>query len=235
MYVYEKNKKIVTQIGSLPYKSVSKAIEYSLQHDIPFLPELTALGSSMLEYAKNPGKLACLKKFKENEYETVKVQCIGPITLMMSGFEENNAQYAIMTHLASIFKGLKAKEVILFLDEPALGQTGIDYNKQWNLIFSNFNVIKGVHICGNMQWDHLLKFSNIDLISFDASTYDITLLCKERNGKKIAWGIKKEEDVKDWREGDLITLPCGMNHKLFSIKDCKKNLEMMLNAALKYR
>lgn len=235
MYLYEKGKKIVTQIGSLPYKNIDDAIRYSLKHDIPFLPELTTLGDSMLDYAKNPGCLSSMDKLKEREYETVKVQCVGPITLMMAGFDESQAQYAIMAHIMGILKGLKAKETILFLDEPAVGHTGMDYNKQWDLIFGCFDVIKGVHICGNMQWDHIFKYSNIDIISFDASAYDITLLCKERNGKKIAWGIKKEEDIKSWKDGDLITLPCGMNHKMFKVKDCKKNLKMMLKAASKYK
>lgn len=235
MFLYEKERKIVTQVGSLPYKNAGKALEYSLKHDIPFLPELTAVGDSMFDYAKNPGNLACLEKFKEKSYSTAKVQCVGPIALMMSGFDESEAQYAIMTHITGMLDGLEADETILFLDEPTLGQTGMDYSRQWDLIFGNFDVIKGVHTCGNMQWDRLFKHSDIDIISFDASSYDITLYGSERNGKRIAWGIEKEEDIKDWKEGDLITLPCGMSHRMFKAKDCKKKLEMMLKAASKYK
>lgn len=33
-------RKIITQIGSLPYEDIGEAVEYSLRHDIPFLPEL---------------------------------------------------------------------------------------------------------------------------------------------------------------------------------------------------
>ncbi|MFH1065606.1 MAG: hypothetical protein V1734_03835 [Nanoarchaeota archaeon] len=45
---------IVTQIGSLPYDSVEKAVAYSLKHDIPFLPELPKLGDSMIQYIRIP-------------------------------------------------------------------------------------------------------------------------------------------------------------------------------------
>lgn len=64
---------ITTQIGSLPFTDVDAAVSYSLQHDIPFLPELTALGDGMTEYIKNPGKLSCLEAFKEHAFKTVKV------------------------------------------------------------------------------------------------------------------------------------------------------------------
>ena len=60
--------KIVTQIGSLPYDDVEQAVEYSLRHDIPFLPELPKLGDAMLEYAKEPGKLSCLRRFQERPW-----------------------------------------------------------------------------------------------------------------------------------------------------------------------
>ena len=47
-------RKIVTQVGSLPYDDVDKAVEYSLLHDIPFLPELPKLGDAMLDYIEKP-------------------------------------------------------------------------------------------------------------------------------------------------------------------------------------
>jgi len=49
----EKSPLIITQIGSLPFTDVDAAVNYSLQHDIPFLPELTAMGDWMTEYINN--------------------------------------------------------------------------------------------------------------------------------------------------------------------------------------
>jgi hypothetical protein len=51
-------RRLFTQIGSLPFDNVDRAIAYSLQHDIPFLPELVVLGDAMLEYLKHPGELS---------------------------------------------------------------------------------------------------------------------------------------------------------------------------------
>jgi hypothetical protein len=231
--LYIKNKKAFTQIGSLPHRDVEEAVAYSLKNDIPFLPELTALGDFMLEYIKNPGKLNCLDKFKEHEFDTVKVQTIGPVTLMMSGYGEDDALSRIYDHISTILDGLKAKEIILFLDEPSLGYSGLDYRRLWKPLIESFSVIWGVHTCGNMQWDQLFE-TDIDIISFDASKYDITKYYKTRK-KRIAWGIQSFEDIKDWKRGDLITPPCGMPHTAFTIEDCERKLKQLLQISSKFK
>jgi hypothetical protein len=215
-------RKVITQIGSLPFDEIDAAVEYSLRHDIPFLPELPKLGDSMLEYIKNPGDLSCLETFKRKVqgYDAVKIQCVGPATLMLSGYDQNDAVSRACRHIDAVTDGLSANEIILFLDEPALGQVGFDYQQLWSALFASFDVTPGVHVCGNMNWDELFG-SEIDIISFDASKYDITKYPGYRNNKKIAWGVKAKEDVKDFRQGDLLTLPCGMGPKLYSIDDCE--------------
>jgi hypothetical protein len=232
--LYVARRYCTTQIGSLPFRDVDQAIAYSLQHDIPFLPELTALGDAMLHYIQNPGHLSCLEKFKTYEFETVKVQCIGPATLIASGYEENDALLRIYTHIESIIKDLRAQEIILFLDEPALGYVGFDYERLWAPIFESFSVIRGVHVCGNMQWDQLFN-ADIDIISFDASNYDITKYYKDRKGKRIAWGIQRAEDIKDFQRGDLITPPCGLGTKLFTEADAVAKLAQLRELAERYR
>ena len=223
-----KNRKVITQIGSLPYADVGEAVEYSLKHDIPFLPELPKRGDAMLEYIKQPGKLSCLEEFKKHKFETVKVQCVGPATLMLSGYKEDEAVQRICEHITAIIDGLEALEIILFLDEPALGQSGANFRELWKALFSNFTVVPGVHVCGNMDWD-LLFDSNLQIISFDASKYDLTKYSKYRSGKKISWGMEKKEDVKDFKKGDLLTLPCGMGTPMYKAEDCEPNLEKLKN------
>ena len=219
--------KIVTQIGSLPYKDVKLAVQYSLEHDIPFLPELPLLGDSMMDYIKNPGQLSCLEEFKKNTFETVKVQCVGPATLAMSGYDTTDAIERIYQHISSILDGLNAKEIILFLDEPALGHTGADPDELWSPIFGSFQMTAGVHCCGNMDWDKLFKSDAISIISFDASRSDITKYPHYRGGKRIAWGVKSREDVRDFQPGDLLTLSCGMGTKLYTVDDCAKELQRL--------
>jgi len=223
-------KNVVTQIGSLPFEDVDQAVEYSLRHDIPFLLELPKLGDAMLEYAKEPGRLSCLRRFQERVagLDLVKVQCIGPATLILSGYSEDEAISRSLQHISAILDGLRVRQVILFLDEPALGQVGFDYQRLWSALFESFPVTPGVHVCGNMNWDDLFR-SSLEIISFDASTYDITKYPAYRNGKRIAWGVQSRENVKDFREGDLLTLPCGMGPKLYTPADCDTSLQKLLD------
>ncbi len=231
------NRKIITQVGSLPLEDVKEAVAYSLKHDIPFLPELPKKGDAMMEYVKNPGKLSCLDEFKKHKFQTVKIQCVGPATLMLSGYRADEAVGLVCNHIVSIMEDLEAEEIILFLDEPALGQSGADYKELWRVIFevssskakrgtSSAKLVSGVHICGNMDWD-LMFDSDISIISFDASQFDITKYPKYRSGKRISWGVEKKEDVKDFKAGDLITLPCGMGTPMYKPEDCEKNLKKL--------
>lgn len=226
--------KIITQIGSLPYKDVRQAVRYSLKHDIPFLPELPKSGDAIMDYVKNPGKLSCLELFKKHQFETVKVQCVGPATLINTGLEEGKAIEIILEHITAILDGLKAKEIILFLDEPALGHTGFNFKELWSPIFESFPVISGVHCCGNMDWDKLFD-SGVKIVSFDASQYDLTAYPKygdfRDRGGRIAWGVKEFDNVKDFRQGDLLTLPCGMGTRLYKPEDCLQKLKKLKTIA----
>ena len=217
---------IVTQVGSLPYDDVEKAVAYSLRYDIPFLPELPKLGDAMMEYIKNPGRLSCLETFKRKTKgrQTVKVQCVGPATLILAGYSEDEAISRTCQHIEAVLDGLSAGNVILFLDEPALGQAGFDFHRLWAALFESFDVTPGVHVCGNMNWDELFN-SQVKIISFDASQYDITKYPAYRNGKRIAWGIQTRQNVRDFQEGDLLTGPCGMGPKFFTVDDCQKRLK----------
>ena len=82
-------RQMITQIGSLPYDDVDQAVEYSLRHDIPFLPELPKLGDAMMDYIKQPGSMSCLETFKRKAagFDVVKIQCLGPATLILGGYE----------------------------------------------------------------------------------------------------------------------------------------------------
>lgn len=227
---------IVTQIGSLPYDNVDSAVEYSLRHDIPFLPELPKLGDAMLDYIERPGSLSCLGTFKKKVEgrETAKVQCVGPATLILSGYDPDEAISRACQHIEAVLDGLNVNNTILFLDEPALGQAGFDYKQMWAPLFESFNVIPGVHVCGNMNWDELFD-SDLKIISFDASQYDITRYPGYRNGKRIAWGVKTRGDVKNFQDGDLLTLPCGMGPKIFSTDDCEICLENLMEISNDFR
>jgi hypothetical protein len=222
--------KVVTQIGSLPLADPKKAVRYSLEHDIPFLPELPLLGDAMLTYIKTPGKLSCLAEFKRHRFEVVKVQAVGPATLILAGYPPEEAVLRAYRHLEVILDGLQAQEVIAFLDEPALGQAGFSYEDLWEEVFADFPVTRGVHVCGNMQWDLLFSSQVVEIISFDASRYDPTLYYPRR-GKRISWGITDPAQIKDFQPGDLITPPCGLAPPRYRESDLPRVLEMLRRAA----
>ncbi len=224
----------ITQIGSLPYDNVNQAVEYSLKHGIPFLPELPKLEGFVLDWIKNPGNPSCLSEFARNKFTTVKIQCIGPATLVVCGYNKEEAVERVLKHVSVIAKKIEAKEMILFLDEPALGQAGFNFEDLWSSIFQSFPVIPGVHCCGNMDWDILFKSPVIDFISFDATQYDITKYPYYRNGKRIAWGIEKREDVKDFQNGDLITPPCGLSPLKYTVDDCVLILRKLQNISREF-
>lgn len=229
MFRYEQAGKRITQIGSLPLADVEAAVAYSLRHEIPFLPELPLLGDAMLSYIKRPGELSCLEVFKRHRFETVKVQVVGPATLILSGYDEDDALFRIQRHIEAILDGLVAEEVILFLDEPALGQAGFDFRRLWEPLFADLAVVRGAHVCGNMQWD-ILFASEIEIVSFDASRYDITGYYPRR-GKRIAWGISDPTQVRNLQPGDLITPPCGLSPRAYSARDLERVFDLLARAA----
>ncbi len=111
--------KVVTQIGSLPFDNVEDAVNYSMRHDIPFLPELPKIkGDSMTEYIHNPGNLACSELFKRNHYDIAKIQAVGPITLMQQGYNDDEAMSIPYNHIEGMLNGLNAREIYFFLTSP---------------------------------------------------------------------------------------------------------------------
>ncbi|MBI5148806.1 hypothetical protein HZA33_03945 [Candidatus Pacearchaeota archaeon] len=219
--------KIITQIGSLPYENIKEAIEYSLRHDIPFLPELPRLGDSMQEYAKSPGKLSCLDDFKKavSGYDIVKIQCIGPASLLLLGYERKEAYGITKKHLTDLINNLNAKSILAFIDEPGLKLVSPEDRNLYTGIIKDFDILWGVHMCG--EPDDCLFDSSLEIISFDASKYDITRYGSYRSGKRISWGIERRENIKEFRRGDLLTLPCGMNPPKYKIEDCEKELKKL--------
>lgn len=101
----------------------------------------------MFEYIKEPDTLKSLELFKEavRKRKKVKIQCVGPATLL-SKYSVDEAVTRIYKYVSNIVNGLDA-ETILFLDEPSLG-TFPDYNQLkdlWSPIFDSFSVKSGVH------------------------------------------------------------------------------------------
>lgn len=219
----------ITQVGSLPHTSPEDAVSFSLRHDLPFLPELPSLGDTMLGYAEEPGRLSCLAEFRRRtrHLPLVKVQCVGPATLVAAGYTATEAVERCYTHIRGVLAGL-GPPALLVLDEPALGRAGFRFEDDlWGPLFGSIDVARrGVHVCGSMDWDRLLGNAEIDVISHDASTVDITRWPGYSRRRTIAWGIDAPGDVRDPQPGDLVTAPCGFGTPRHTVADAETFLRM---------
>ena len=116
---------------------------------------------------------------------------------------------------------------IPYLGEYATGEAYVYLSDAHSVLTNPVVVVEGFDINNDMNWDELFH-SNLEILSFDASRYDITKYPAYRNGKRIAWGVQSQEDVKDFRPGDLLTLPCGMGPKFHNPGDCDTRLRTLL-------
>ncbi len=238
------------------YDAVAYSLRHTypfLPERVPSLELLRSMNTRpnerMEDIINAPGTLGCIEPFKKavkGVYKTVKIQCPGPaITaqILMGRHKEDsytldNAFDDAFTvadrHLSAILDGLGVQEAIIFLDEPSLNTVGFDYASLWSLLlehlrekFPKIAITGGVHACCALDWK-VLASSPVEIVSHDASKWDITRdseYRKGRNGKRIAWGIQKLEDVRDYQQGDLITPTCGLGLK--TTEDAYATLEML--------
>ncbi|MDK2823188.1 MAG: hypothetical protein PWQ67_581 [Clostridia bacterium] len=214
--------------------------------------------NSLEKYNPLPENIAPgLYKFKEYFHKGlftaalgVKGQVTGPNTLskynlLESGLPLNHNKQILKAVLKLVqeqinfqidfLKELKLP-LIIFIDEPA-GFTnfyepngGILEQGLWDLIMAarKRGVVIGIHCCNKPDWYKLSRLP-VDIISFDASNYQIT--GKDKNyiidflstGGRIAWGIiptsgaywpeihRRVVNYKDLiKMGGLITASCGL-------------------------
>lgn len=149
-------------------------------------------------------------------YPAIKGQVMGPISFGLRIADENRKPLIFNDDVRMIlFEFTKEKinhqyrelrkhnpNPIIFFDEPGLefvfnsisGYTSDMAKRDLADLLSGIDGIKGVHLCGNPDWDFLLN-ADIDVLSFDAYNrgdvivrYDsIRRFIKE--GKVLAWGI----------------------------------------------
>ncbi len=99
-------------------------------------------------------------------------------------------------------------KVIIFYDEPSLSILGTpfvslsdDQAKEWiNEVLEDVDAYRGVHCCGNTNWEMILS-TDIDILSFDAYQYGDNILMYPdaltkffAKGASIAWGIIPNSD-----------------------------------------
>jgi len=156
--------------------------------------------------------------------KAVKGQVTGPVSTGLQIFDQNGKSALYDEFYGEIIrKNLnlcakwqerklkeKAKNVIIYLDEPSLSLVGTPFAPisrdsvvQWiDEVLEGLTCLKGLHCCGNTDWPMVLS-TNIDLLSFDAYSYafSIALYPDEvkaflDRGGTLSWGIVPNMDSK---------------------------------------
>ncbi len=183
---------LTTMVGSLPFDSIDEAVEYSLSHDIPAVPELPKLDGGMFSYVKDGKMPAAYERFckavRDRGIKKVKVQAAGPVTARIhGGMSENEAVNGISRYVTAMLRGLDFVETVyVCFDEP-----GIEISNRYlpfTRIHDNeiartrryidtprgINVIQMIHSCNDVS-DKIGYFDDFDfkVVSFDAIKYNV--------------------------------------------------------------
>ena len=256
-----------TLIGGLPHYNVKEAVDLSSLLDILCIPELKLRGDDIFSPLKKPGESSCLyevkKRIIDKKIDITKIQGPGPVTAIKFGGYDGDIYFQnIYKHFEKVITALKdgneKLKIMAFADEPSLFLVDFDFNykvlhEDWLTLVKSLGAdITGVHSCGDLtdkielrRFDALFE-SEFDIISVDASKYDITRYPLFRNDKMIAWGIDFGKDIfgdelkfrnidevleyliKYARKGDLLTLPCGRDPKFYSADYVVREIENLL-------
>jgi methionine synthase II (cobalamin-independent) len=156
--------------------------------------------------------------FKQDltKYSAIKGQVMGPISFGMRISDENLKPMIFHDEVRMLmFEFTKEKinhqyaklrkhnpNAIIFFDEPGLelifssisGYTSDMAKRDLAELLSGIDGIKGIHLCGNPDWDFLLN-AEIDVLSFDAYRRGEVVVRYEsvrrfiEEGKILEWGI----------------------------------------------
>jgi len=162
-----------------------------------------------------------------SKYPAIRGQVIGPVSFGLKISDQDGKPIIyddevrdtlfdfIRRKINQQYKLLASKNpnAFMFLDEPGLefifnsisGYTDIMATRDMNATLNSVDCPKGIHLCGNPDWDFLLNFE-MDILSFDAFhcgelfvKYFDGIQGFLNRGGIIAWGIVPSvfEDFKD--------------------------------------
>lgn len=222
---------LITGIGSLPFTDIEQALEYSFQHDLPFLPQLPQLNEDemMVTQALDDSfdTYACFEPFLyraiDKKIKKVKLQLAGPITCSVVAEEPIDS---IITQLLNKVDDMispfleQGIEVLFFIDEPMLF---VNFESPLQIQLKNFfsqikekGIQVGLHCCSNPDWDPIIDLG-VDYLSFDCHVSGNDLIktgllkqFKDQGGKVIIGFDPRSPEVVDTSLADYMSFSCGM-------------------------
>ncbi|MHB8780568.1 MAG: uroporphyrinogen decarboxylase/cobalamine-independent methonine synthase family protein [Candidatus Geothermincolia bacterium] len=251
-----------TAMAIMPHADIERAMELALGMDIPFWPQLPALGFSEDSYVQTARGFPGIVVDSENERLTwsegawleelehylaqapasetfdlvphsvtygrfldldlseraaIRGQLMGPISFCLKVLDEekkpiiyrDDVRLLAIQHIATKanrqLEELAAlnQRAFVWVDEPGLellfsgmaGYTADRAREDMEMFLASLNGPRVVHLCGNPDWDFLLR-NDIELLSFNAfgcgaflTGYQRGLSSFIENGSWICWGI----------------------------------------------
>lgn len=210
-------------IGSLPHHSVHNAINFSLRHTLPFLPQMTSLGERMVSQVLSSKdlqeKYTALESFTEKILEQnivdFKIQIAGPKTCEV----EEKIILKEINQFLNYFENYKMRPIV-FIDEPVFNQNPEQLKNIFNEL-KNLNIVSGLHSCAKFEWK-LTEGLSLDYLSFDIGL----MLPKIESQKILVTGIPPFSKNLFHVSGEWVSSNCGL--ATFTESECEmilKNLE----------
>jgi hypothetical protein len=184
------------------------------------MPEMLEHWDDLAYFDISPTHSVVYHRFLELElsrYVAIRGQLEGPISFGMKILDENDRPLIFNDEVRSVLMDfmarraqaqllrLKAKHpnAFMFIDEPGLqfifssvsGYTDIKGKEDLDRFFSQIDRPRGIHLCGNPDWQFLLN-RDLDILSMDIYTNAEVFRCYGKDIKKfldrggvLSWGI----------------------------------------------
>ena len=198
----------------------AKSLRFDTARFYDELPELLERWEDLDYFDLSPAYSAVYKKFLTLDlsgYIAIRGQLEGPISFGLKILDENDRPIIFNDEVRPLLMDFMARRVqaqlvrlkskhpqaFMFIDEPGLqfvfssvsGYTDIKAKEDLDRFFSQIDRPRGIHLCGNPDWEFLLN-RDLDILSMDIFTNGEILRCYTKSlgrfldrGGVLSWGI----------------------------------------------
>jgi methionine synthase II (cobalamin-independent) len=163
-----------THLGSMPFKDIQIAIEWSKKFELVTVPELPKLDDSqcMLKRASaalalSKGQMAFSNLVDKFDCSEIKIHCAGPVTVEMLEKGSFSRYFELLLEASSVLS-TRFDKLWICLDEPSLNYSiNVDRDQYSSYLNQFSNVQIGIHNCDSVRLENLF----IEDINFLSVSY----------------------------------------------------------------
>lgn len=210
-----------TGIGSLPFTDKDEAINFSLHHDLPFVPELTALDEQM--HLRNSDIL--LEMCMHLSHKKLKNQILGPATFIKLTGKSLNNYHEYFRENIKFHCDLRSKFNIIFflqIDEPIL-LTNTEYKNYYLALLKELTLSKIfpiLHTCQKLPNDFEFPAFNHPYLAIDTQLNPTYAL----NDMLLVEGFDPRKN-KRISQAEYVSFTCG--HGLMTKDETKEIFHLL--------